>query len=267
MLGRRRIDTPAPIRSSLADAAFAVEERVVWGGADVLRGIVDVVKWPFERAIWAIERGLVWPLEERTGDWSHRCGRWALPPWPCLPPAPGCSVSSGLPAAAVAELPQRRRRARRSRRRSCGRPLSRLPPRPHRSCKEQSPTSPTRRRAAPRRARAPARKARRDQRLDHRKRLDRGSGEVGETEHRRLRRQRQPSSLPDRRRPRSPASSPAPSSSMRSAARRPRSATTFNADRHAAAGPRAAATAAAAAGRRQGAEGEGAQRRGRAAQR
>jgi hypothetical protein len=70
MLGRRRIDTPAPLRSSIADAAFAVEERVVWGGADVLRGIVDVVKWPFERAIWAIERGFVWPLEERTGDWD-----------------------------------------------------------------------------------------------------------------------------------------------------------------------------------------------------
>jgi hypothetical protein len=70
MLGRRRIDTPAPLRSSIADAAFAVEERVVWGGADFLRGIVEVVKWPFERAIWAIERGFIWPLEERSGDWS-----------------------------------------------------------------------------------------------------------------------------------------------------------------------------------------------------
>ena len=70
MLGRRRIDTTAPIRSSLADAAFAVEERVVWGGADVLRGIAEVVRWPFERAVWAIERGFVWPLQERTGDWD-----------------------------------------------------------------------------------------------------------------------------------------------------------------------------------------------------
>jgi hypothetical protein len=70
MLRRRRIDTPAPIRSSLAHAAFAVEERVVWGGADVMRGVVEVVKWPFERAIWGIERGLVWPLQERTGDWG-----------------------------------------------------------------------------------------------------------------------------------------------------------------------------------------------------
>jgi hypothetical protein len=70
MLGRRRIDTPAPIRSSLANAAFAVEERVVWGGADVLRRLAEIVKWPFERLAWAIERGLVWPIEERTGGWS-----------------------------------------------------------------------------------------------------------------------------------------------------------------------------------------------------
>jgi hypothetical protein len=70
MLGRRRIDTPAPFRSSIANAAFAVEERVVWGGADVMRRIAEAVKWPFERIIWAIERGFVWPLEERTGEWS-----------------------------------------------------------------------------------------------------------------------------------------------------------------------------------------------------
>lgn len=43
---------------------------MVWGGADVLRRIVEVVKWPFERVIWAVERGFVWPLEERTGDWD-----------------------------------------------------------------------------------------------------------------------------------------------------------------------------------------------------
>ena len=43
---------------------------MVWGGADILRGIADVAKWPFERVIWAVERGFVWPLEERTGDWD-----------------------------------------------------------------------------------------------------------------------------------------------------------------------------------------------------
>ncbi len=74
MLGRRQINatvnTHAPLRSSLADAAFAVEERLVWGGADVLRRAFELVKWPFERAAWAIERGLVWPVEERTAELS-----------------------------------------------------------------------------------------------------------------------------------------------------------------------------------------------------
>jgi hypothetical protein len=74
MLGRRQINATAhnhaPLRSSLADAAFAVEERVVWGGADVLRRLFEVVKWPFERIAWAIERALIWPVEERTGDWN-----------------------------------------------------------------------------------------------------------------------------------------------------------------------------------------------------
>jgi len=70
MLGRRRIDTATPIRSSLAHAAFAVEERLVWGGADVARRAFDAVKWPFERAAWGIERGLLWPLQERSGEWS-----------------------------------------------------------------------------------------------------------------------------------------------------------------------------------------------------
>lgn len=43
---------------------------MVWGGAGVLRSAFDVLKWPFERAAWAVERGLVWPLQERSGKWS-----------------------------------------------------------------------------------------------------------------------------------------------------------------------------------------------------
>lgn len=71
MPGSRRIfDTAAPIRSSLANAAFAVEERVLWGGAGVLRRAFDALKWPFERVAWAVERGLLWPLQERSGNWS-----------------------------------------------------------------------------------------------------------------------------------------------------------------------------------------------------
>lgn len=72
MLGRRQINATvhshAPLRSSLADAVFAVEERVVWGGADILRRLLEAVRWPFERVAWMIERGLIWPLEERTGS-------------------------------------------------------------------------------------------------------------------------------------------------------------------------------------------------------
>jgi hypothetical protein len=30
-----------------------------------LRGVADFVRWPFERAAWAVERGVVWPLRER----------------------------------------------------------------------------------------------------------------------------------------------------------------------------------------------------------
>lgn len=43
---------------------------MIWRTGDALRAVAEVAKWPFERAVWAIERGLVWPLEERTGDWS-----------------------------------------------------------------------------------------------------------------------------------------------------------------------------------------------------
>lgn len=71
MRGRPKINSAAPIRSSLADAAFAVEERLVWGGTDLLRGAVDAIRWPFERLVWAVERGLVWRLDERTGGWSE----------------------------------------------------------------------------------------------------------------------------------------------------------------------------------------------------
>ena len=64
------IQPPARLRSSLANAAWAVEERVVWGAGDSIRSASDAAKWPFERATWAIERGLIWPLQERLGGWD-----------------------------------------------------------------------------------------------------------------------------------------------------------------------------------------------------
>jgi hypothetical protein len=61
------------LRSSVAaaaepvrDAAWVVEQRVVWRGADQLRRIVEVARWPFERAAWVLERFLVWPVQERA---------------------------------------------------------------------------------------------------------------------------------------------------------------------------------------------------------
>lgn len=76
MLGRRRLDTDHPHpggslgRSALADAAWAVEERLVWGAGDAIRGFADFVAWPFERAGWALERRLLWPLQERAAPWE-----------------------------------------------------------------------------------------------------------------------------------------------------------------------------------------------------
>jgi hypothetical protein len=62
------------LRSSLANAAWAVEDRVILGAGDLLRGIFDVIKWPFERVAWGVERWLIWPLEERAGVWGRRTG-------------------------------------------------------------------------------------------------------------------------------------------------------------------------------------------------
>lgn len=70
MRRRPKINAAAPFRATVADAAFAVEQRLVWRGADLLRGVAEAVKWPFERAVWTLERGVVWPIEERTDGWD-----------------------------------------------------------------------------------------------------------------------------------------------------------------------------------------------------
>jgi hypothetical protein len=63
--------TATRLRSSLASAAWAVEDRVVWGGADAAKRAFDAAKWPFERFVWTVERHLVWPLQDRTDDWNE----------------------------------------------------------------------------------------------------------------------------------------------------------------------------------------------------
>ncbi len=38
--------------------------------ARFLGGLADVVRWPFERLAWSLERGLLWPLRERFAGWT-----------------------------------------------------------------------------------------------------------------------------------------------------------------------------------------------------
>lgn len=65
---------PGALRSSLADAAFAVEDRLALGAG----GLFDAVKWPFQRIGWAIENHLVWPIQDETADWSRGRRAWAV---------------------------------------------------------------------------------------------------------------------------------------------------------------------------------------------
>jgi hypothetical protein len=59
-------------------------------GVRLLSGAVDAVRWPFERAVWAVERGVLWPLRERVaGGWS------------ALGRGTGAGVLAGIVAAVV----------------------------------------------------------------------------------------------------------------------------------------------------------------------
>jgi hypothetical protein len=80
MLRRRQINAGPggrKLRSSLArastparDVLGAIEEHVVWRIADLVRGMVDALRWPLERLVWTVERRLVWPLRERAPTWE-----------------------------------------------------------------------------------------------------------------------------------------------------------------------------------------------------
>lgn len=72
---RRNRDASAtgrqPLRSSLANAAWAVEDRVALGLGDFLHRLAEVVRWPFERASYAVENFFVFPIQEETDGWSE----------------------------------------------------------------------------------------------------------------------------------------------------------------------------------------------------
>ncbi|HEY7255232.1 MAG TPA: hypothetical protein VH476_00995 [Solirubrobacterales bacterium] len=81
-----------PVRA----AAHTVEERVVWRGSDWARDQADrgaewardtsdrvrprleVLRWPFERVTWLVERWVVWPIQERTSISGQVLGAGAL---------------------------------------------------------------------------------------------------------------------------------------------------------------------------------------------
>ncbi len=52
------------------DTGGAIQERVAWPVSDFLRSLFDVLRWPFERVAWTVERAVVWPLGERTARWG-----------------------------------------------------------------------------------------------------------------------------------------------------------------------------------------------------
>ena len=122
---------------------------MVWGGVDVLRSVADVVKWPFERAVWAIERG---GLAARG---AHR--RWAgrlraarrRAPWSCSPPAPVCSGCLGLRQRRRLGTAAQERRRRRSAPLAVAQARAGEAAEPHRCCREQPPTSRRARRRSP----------------------------------------------------------------------------------------------------------------------
>ncbi len=56
-------------RSVAAESASLwFEEWVRWRGGDILRAVFERIRRPFEWAAWALRRGLIWPLQDRTGN-------------------------------------------------------------------------------------------------------------------------------------------------------------------------------------------------------
>ena len=68
---------PARLRSSIATAASAVT-RASRSAGKAAGKAVELARWPFERAAWAIERGLVWPLQERFDNRELALGTLAV---------------------------------------------------------------------------------------------------------------------------------------------------------------------------------------------
>jgi hypothetical protein len=64
--GRRVRAALATVGARFRDVAWVLEARVLWRFVDRLRGVADAARWSLERLAWALERWLLWPLQERT---------------------------------------------------------------------------------------------------------------------------------------------------------------------------------------------------------
>ena len=74
----RTIRPPARLRSSLANAASWVAERTPRGNGEALGKAAEAARWPLERAAWAIEQRLLWPLQERFANRQLVLGTLAI---------------------------------------------------------------------------------------------------------------------------------------------------------------------------------------------
>jgi hypothetical protein len=75
---RRHRPDSTQLRSSLANAAWTVEDRVVWGTADLVRDAADAVEGPFGRISAAFQEWVVLPFEDLTAGWSDWLRRLSL---------------------------------------------------------------------------------------------------------------------------------------------------------------------------------------------
>jgi hypothetical protein len=67
---RRRL--PAAVE----DIAFTLEDELFWRIGERFRAVFEVVRWPFERIGWALQRTVIWPLQDRAAELSGR--GWVL---------------------------------------------------------------------------------------------------------------------------------------------------------------------------------------------
>lgn len=76
MFRRRRINpeqtdaSANSLRAAISDTAWAAQDRLRTGLGAVPRGGAEIVRWPIERVAWMLQRGLIWPIEDRADGLS-----------------------------------------------------------------------------------------------------------------------------------------------------------------------------------------------------